>query len=331
MKNLRRWAVGFIVAVATWVGILGFQSQASAQTELTLEAAQLSLEELADGVYGVLAMSDFPPTDPAKTAICNGGIIVGSDGVLVIDPFQNEDLANLLFATVASLTDQPIRYVLNTHYHFDHSGGNAAAEALDYPIFGRGPIREFMLTRNLDLDPNPTPPSVVVNGMDELWLGDRTVQLIEFEGHSGGTDLVAYVPDVDVLVAGDLLFTQRIPYITDGNIRLWQDNLDQMATAYASATILPGHGDISSASDFDALKEYLEYLEAIALGWQEQGLSQEEAIAQTNLPEQYESYLAQALFTGNLETAYQQITLGQDDVASIEAYFAAQSPELQAL
>ncbi|MEO1093932.1 MAG: MBL fold metallo-hydrolase [Cyanobacteria bacterium J06638_28] len=333
MKHLRRWAITAIVTLATVVSLVSCQTHTAAQTEssLTLDSAGLTLEELAEGVYGLIASTDFPPADFETTGICNGAIIVGSDGVLVVDPFQSDTLAALMFETVATLTDQPIRYVVNTHYHFDHSGGNATAESLDYPIVGRGPIREFMLTRNLELDPNPAAPDVVVNGDSSLWLGDRQVQLAEFDGHSGGTDLVVYVPDVDVLITGDLLFTQRIPFIGDGSIRLWRSNLDGLAAIYADAKILPGHGPIGDRADLETLQDYLTYLEDLGLEWQAENLSEAAAIAQTTVDSQYADYLFQGLFQGNLEVTYQQITLGQEDVTSIQTYFAAQPPELQAL
>lgn len=331
MKQRHRWALGLVAALITWVCTVGVQAQVQKQADIRLERAGLTLEELADGVYGLIASTDFPPADPAVTAICNGGIVIGSDGVLVVDPFQNETLANLLFDTVATLTDQPIRYVVNTHYHFDHSGGNAAAEALALPVLGRGPIRDYMLTRNQEMDPNVTPPDVVVRGTGELWLGDRSVAIAEFDGHSGGTDLVAFIPDANVLIAGDLLFTERIPYLADGNIRVWQDTLDALATQYGDATILPGHGPVSDRASLAALKEYLTYLESLALEWRAADLAQEAAIAQTDLPEQYADYRFQALFPGNLEVAYQQITLGNDDAAAIQEYFKAQAPALKAL
>lgn len=336
MKYLRRWALVLAIALVTLTGVLGLQAPTPAQapesaaTELTLETAGLTLEELADGVYSLVASTDFPPANPITTAICNATIVIGSDGALVVDPFQSDELANLLFETVATLTDQPVRYVVNTHYHFDHSGGNAAAAALNYPIVGRGPIREFMLTRNLEQDPNATPPEVIVNGTGELWLGDRKVELAEFDGHSGGTDLILYVPDADLMVAGDLLFTERIPFAGDGNIRVWQETLAQLAANYPTATIVPGHGPISDRNSLVALQGFLKDLETLALGWKENGVSQEEALA-TPVPEKYASYGFQGLFPISLEAAYQQITLGNDSASAIQAYFQAQAPALQAL
>ena len=332
MKQLRRWALGFL-ALLTVAGLLTLHPRATAQaptaTPATLESAGLTLTELAEGIYGLIASTDFPPTNP-DLAICNGGIIIGSDGVLVVDPFQNETLGNLLFDTVATLTDQPVKYVVNTHYHFDHTGGNPAAASRQLPILGRGPIREFMLTRNAETDPNLTPPEVIIDGSWDLWLGDRTVQIREFDGHTGGTDLIAYVPDADALIAGDLLFNQRIPYMADGNLRTLQTTLDQLMADYPTATVLPGHGPVTDTAGMAELKTYLDDLEALALEWKAMGTSKEEALA-TPLPEQYSEFMFQALFPISLEVAYNQITLGEDDAASIQRYLAAQPKELQAL
>ncbi|WP_346290500.1 MBL fold metallo-hydrolase [Sphaerothrix gracilis] len=328
--KLRQWAIALVLILATLTGIISLQAPAPAQTQPTLESAELTLRELGEGVYGLIASTDFPPANPGA-AICNGGIVIGSEGVLVVDPFQSDDLADLMFETVATLTDQPIRYVVNTHYHFDHSGGNAAAAAKDYAILGRGPIREFMLSRNLEMDPNATPPGVIVNGEGEIWLGDRQVNFTEFDGHSGGTDLIVYVPDVDVLMTGDLVFNRRIPYLADGNIRTLQSTLEQLAADYSTARILPGHGPVTDRTGLDAFGSYLDDLAAFALSWEVQELSQAEAIAQTPLPDQYEDYLFQDLFPGNLEVAYQQLTLGYDDAAAIEQYFQAQASKLKAL
>ncbi|MBE9109378.1 MBL fold metallo-hydrolase [Nodosilinea sp. LEGE 07298] len=304
------------------------QAQETASTA-TLDSAGLTLEELGDGIYGLIASVDFPPVDPGM-AICNGGIVIGSDGVLVVDPFQSEALGDLLFETVATLTDLPVKYVVNTHYHFDHTGGNPAAASRQLPILGRGPIREFMLTRNGESDSNITPPEVVIDGAWDLWLGERQVQIREFEGHSGGTDAIVYVPDAKVLITGDLLFNQRIPYVADGNIRTWQATLAELIVDYSDALVLPGHGPVTDVAGLESFKTYLADLVALAEDWESAGTSEEEAVA-TELPAKYSDFLFQALFPSNLEAAYNQITLGQDDAASIQHYLATQPESVKAL
>lgn len=331
MKQLRQWVLGLLLVTLTAVGLIALQPRATAQasTPATLASAGLTLEELGDGVYGLIASVDFPPSDPSM-AICNGGIVIGSDGVLVVDPFQTEALGDLLFETVATLTDLPVKYVINTHYHFDHTGGNPAAASRQLPILGRGPIREFMLSRNGESDPNITPPEVVVNGSWDLWLGKRQVQIREFDGHTGGTDLVVYVPDAKVLIAGDLMFQERIPFVSDGNIRAWQATMANLIVDYSAALVVPGHGPVTDVAGLERFKTYLADLVALAEGWKSAGTSQEEAIA-TPLPEKYSSFLFQPLYSGNLEAAYNQITLGQDDAASIQQYLATQPEVVKAL
>jgi glyoxylase-like metal-dependent hydrolase (beta-lactamase superfamily II) len=314
MNRVRQWIVLLLATLVTCVGVIGWhnhsQAQSSPPPNLTLETAGLTLQKLGSGVYGLIASTDFPPKD-ANAAICNAGIVIGNDSVLAIDPFQNTALANLLFSTIKSLTNKPIRYVLNTHYHFDHTGGNPAAEAKGISIVGRGPIREFMINRNKDRDPNPTPPTLVVNSESTIWLGQRQVQLEKVEGHSGGTDLVAYVPDANVLFTGDILFNERIPFISDGNIRKWQSSLSQLITNYPTARLLPGHGPVSDRRGLEILKGYFDQLENLALIWKEQSLTKEQVLERfPEVPAPYKGYKFQGLYKGNLETAYQQITRG---------------------
>ncbi|MGQ9865296.1 MAG: MBL fold metallo-hydrolase [Pseudanabaenaceae cyanobacterium] len=285
-----------------------------AQTAPTLASAGLTLENLGNGAYALVADVDFPP--PEGRAICNGGFVVGSEGVLVIDPFHTPALANLLFDTVKTVTDKPIRYVLNTHYHFDHTGGNPAAVGRGIPIVGRGPIRELMNTRNRANDPNLRPPDVIINSDTEFWLGDRAVQVARVEGHAAGTDLVAYVPAAKVLYAGDMVFHERIPFLGDGNIRQWQGSLYRLMATYPEAKVVPGHGQVTDIKGLQAMQRYFSDLVNLALSWRAQNLTREQAIAQSSeIPAAYKNHRFQVFYAtgapglpGNLETAYDQIT-----------------------
>ncbi len=309
-----RYAIAIVLAITiAFLAVVGIHSTASVEAkdappalQAKLTEAGLTMEQVADGVYALIASTDYPPASP-KLAICNGGFAIGSDGVLVIDPFQTPALGDLMLEAVASVTDKPVRYVLNTHYHFDHTGGNPAAAAQGIPVVGRGAIREYIADRNKSLDPNPKLPDIVVNSETELWLGDRGVKVERVEGHSQGTDVVAYIPDAKVLFAGDMVFNQRIPYTADSDLRSWQGSLYRLIAQYPDAKVVPGHGPLTDVGGIKLQQAYFNQLERTAMGWKAQGLTKEEAIAQASqIPAAFSGYKFQGLYQGNLEKAYEQ-------------------------
>ena len=276
-------------------------------TTLSLQNAGLQLQEVAQGIYALVASTDFPPASPTF-AICNGGFIIGSDGVLVIDPFQTPELGNLMIAVVKSLTDKPIKYVLNTHYHFDHTGGNATFARLDIPVMGRGVIREYIQSGKNNTA-GVTPPTVIINSQTDLWLGDRLVRIERVDGHSAGTDLVAYVPDAKTLFTGDMVFNKRIPYTGDSDIRQWQGSLYRLIATYPEAKVVPGHGDVTDVTGLQAQQAYFSWLERTALEWKAQILSKEQVLEKfAKVPDAYKDFKFKAIYPLNLESAYEQFT-----------------------
>ena len=291
------------------------QPQIQAQTQpvetsvktTSLQAAGLQLQEVAQGIYALVASTDFPPLSPA-VAICNGGFVIGSEGVLVIDPFQTTELAELLISTVKSLTDKPIKYVLNTHYHFDHTGGNAAFVKREVPVMGRGVIREYIQSGKNNTA-GVTPPTVVINSQTDIWLGDRQIRIERVDGHSAGTDLVAYVPDAKVLFTGDMVFNKRIPYTGDSDIRQWQGSLYRLIATYPEAKVVPGHGDVTDVTGLQAQQAYFSWLERTALEWKAQILTKEQVLEKfAKVPDAYKDYKFKGLYSTNLESAYEQFT-----------------------
>jgi glyoxylase-like metal-dependent hydrolase (beta-lactamase superfamily II) len=273
----------------------------------SLQSAGLQLQEVASGTYALVASTDFPPASPAA-AIANGGIVIGSDGVLVIDTFQSSDLAELMIATVKSLTDKPIKYVLNTHYHSDHTGGNVTFVKQNIPVLGRGVIREYIQSGKGDTG-GVTPPTVIINSQTDLWLGDRQVRIERVDGHSAGTDLVAYIPDAKVLFAGDMVFNKRIPYTVDSDLRQWQGSLYRLIAVYPDAKVVPGHGDVTDVSGLQSQQAYFSWLERQALEWKAQILTKEQVLERfAKVPDAYKDYKFKGIYSLNLESAYEQFT-----------------------
>jgi glyoxylase-like metal-dependent hydrolase (beta-lactamase superfamily II) len=281
-----------------------------AQPKVDLQGAGLVLEQVADRVYALVGQGDIPPA--GEQTFVNAGFVIGSEGVMVIDTFPSPKYTELMFATIKSLTDKPIRYVLNTHFHPDHTGGNALPASQGIPIIGRGPIRELMAKANPEL----VPPNLVINSETDFWLGDRKVRVERVEGHAKGTDVIAYVPDAKVLFAGDMVFNQRFPYTGDGNIKNWQGSLYRLIVTYPDAKVVPGHGSVSDVSALRNQLAYFNFLEQLALSWKAQGLSKEQAIAQSQtIPDAYKDYKFQELYNGrplglqnNLDSAYDQFS-----------------------
>ena len=282
----------------------------SAETSIktvSLQNAGLQLQEIAQGIYALVASTDFPPASPA-VAIANGGIVIGSDGVLVIDPFQTPELGEMMISTVKSLTDKPIKYVLNTHYHSDHTGANSVFVKREIPVLGRSVIREYIQSGKNNTG-GITPPTVIINSQTDLWLGDRQVRIERVDGHSAGTDLVAYVPDAKVLFTGDMVFNKRIPYTADSDIRQWQGSLYRLIATYPDAKVVPGHGDVTNVTGLQAQQAYFSWLERMALEWKGQILSKEQVLEKfAKIPDAYKDYKFKAIYPLNLDSAYEQFT-----------------------
>lgn len=282
----------------------------SAETSIktvSLQNAGLQLQEIAQGIYALVASTDFPPASPA-VAIANGGIVIGSDGVLVIDPFQTPELGEMMISTVKSLTDKPIKYVLNTHYHSDHTGANSVFVKREIPVLGRGVIREYIQSGKNNTG-GITPPTVIINSQTDLWLGDRQVRIERVDGHSAGTDLVAYVPDAKVLFTGDMVFNKRIPYTADSDIRQWQGSLYRLIATYPDAKVVPGHGDVTNVTGLQSQQAYFSWLERMALEWKGQILSKEQVLEKfAKIPDAYKDYKFKAIYPLNLDSAYEQFT-----------------------
>jgi glyoxylase-like metal-dependent hydrolase (beta-lactamase superfamily II) len=330
MKMLKKLKIKYLLAfllaaIATVMSItLGHrwspanaqsQPQVQAQTPsaetsiktVSLQNAGLQLQEIAQGIYALVASTDFPPASPAL-AIANGGIVIGSDGVLVIDPFQTPELGEMMISTVKSLTDKPIKYVLNTHYHSDHTGANSVFVKREIPVLGRSVIREYIQSGKNNTG-GITPPTVIINSQTDLWLGDRQVRIERVDGHSAGTDLVAYVPDAKVLFTGDMVFNKRIPYTADSDIRQWQGSLYRLIATYPDAKVVPGHGDVTNVTGLQSQQAYFSWLERMALEWKGQILSKEQVLEKfAKIPDAYKDYKFKAIYPLNLDSAYEQFT-----------------------
>ncbi len=207
------------------------------------EQPPVEISEVADGLYIV--------TGPGG----NVGVRVTSEGVVVIDD-KFEDNYNDIVASISSVTNQPIRYVFNTHHHGDHTGSNVQFAALA-PILAHENVRTNILRND-----QPGAPSIVYTDQTAVYLGDATVEAIYMgRGHTDG-DSVIYFPDLGVVHMGDLSFGGAAPYIDFGNggsaleLMNTYDNILELDFD----TAIPGHGNVMTKADVAAFREAFQEL-----------------------------------------------------------------------
>jgi cyclase len=212
----------------------------------------------------------------------NAGFVIGDDGVVVVDTFVTADAAKQLLAEIRKLTQLPVKFVVNTHYHADHVGGNRVFA--DAVILAHRHVRGWIHPENLKLlgpDVKPEMKSFIdglvapTMGYDhavDLHLGSRAIQVRAFPGHTGG-DSVVIIPDAKVAFGGDLFWRNTLPNTIDASTKAWVGTLSTLAATYGDYTFVPGHGGLGTANDVSAFRDYLATLQTLVAEAHAQGKS----------------------------------------------------------
>ncbi|MFN3657827.1 MAG: MBL fold metallo-hydrolase [Pseudolabrys sp.] len=206
---------------------------------------KVSFDLIGPGLYAYTAEGDP-----------NSGVIVGDDGVMVIDAQATPAMASELIARVAKVTDKPIKYVLLTHYHAVRVLGASAFKGAELlasdmtrgMIVERGKqdmdseIGRFpRLFRAVETIPGLTWPTVTFPDQMSVWLGRREVRIMHVgRGHTAG-DVIAVVPDAGVVYSGDLVEYKSACYCGDAHFTDWPATLENLAELQANA-LVPGRG-----------------------------------------------------------------------------------------
>ncbi len=239
---------------------LGGQALAHSSTTTHLPFV---LKQIGPGVYAAI-------DGPEHKSGANSGFVIGDDGVLVVDSFFNLDAARSLVAEIHRLTPKPIRYIVNTHYHIDHTGGDQVLREAGAIIIAHRNVRGWVRINNITLlGDRITPelkarierlplPDLVTDKDLIIWLGSRKVVVQTVLGHTGG-DLTVYIPDAKVLFCGDLLWRKLPPNLIDGSAKEWAatDSMFIHAEDAAQVRFVPGHGDVANVRDVEDFRAYL--------------------------------------------------------------------------
>jgi glyoxylase-like metal-dependent hydrolase (beta-lactamase superfamily II) len=253
------------------------------------EPLPFTLKQVGPGVYAAI-------DGPEHEAGSNAGFVIGDDGVLVVDALFTPEAARALVGEIRRITPKPIRYLVNTHYHADHTGGDQVLRDAGAVIIAHRSVRGWVRVNNIALfGDRITPelkariealplPDVTTDKDLTLWLGSRKAVVRTVLGHTGG-DLTVFVPDAHVLFTGDMLWRKIPPNLIDGSVRQWlATDADFLAMRDAAeTTFVPGHGDVANAKDVADFRAYLIDLRRLVGEGRKVGLK-DDALAQSVAP-----------------------------------------------
>jgi len=242
------------------------------------------LKKIAENVY---AYEGAKTATPQNSYAANAGVVVGTDGVIVIDALISAKEGKRLLRDIRKITDKPVRYVVLTHAHLDHALGasvftEAGALLVSHELEraylerkGQGMLQkaaEFGLSKEDMAGTRIALPVITFTERLTLRLGGETVELIhQLPSHSTGSTLVL-LPRQKVLFTGDVLFTDFHPFLGEGDIPAWAKTLDAIQDMDL-IVIVPGHGPLSTKKDVAEMKDYILLFDAKARELAAQGLA----------------------------------------------------------
>jgi cyclase len=144
------------------------------------------------------------------------------------------------------------------------------------------------------------------SGTVHLHLGKREVVLFTLPGHTGG-DVLAYVPDANVLFMGDMGWRKTLPNLVDATVSDWITSLDKLLAQYPNAKFVPGHGEVATAAEIREFRDYLDDLRTRVKQAISDGLTIDQAKQQLKLPEKYKDFGFQNFAVPNVEDMYKEL------------------------
>ncbi len=198
----------------------------------------------------------------------NIGVSAGEDGVFVIDD-QFAPLTPRILAAIKAITDKPVRFLINTHWHFDHTGGNENLGKAGVVIVAQDNVRKRLSTKTpieffkSDYGPSPSAALPVITFKETLTFhlnGDEATAIHVANAHTDGDAIIRF-RNANVVHMGDTYFNGLYPFIdtgTGGSVKGVIAAADRtLAITDDTTKIIPGHGPLSSKAELRAYREML--------------------------------------------------------------------------
>ena len=217
----------------------------------------------------------------------NIGVSVGDDGVLIIDN-QFAPLTSKILAAVKALSDKPVKIVMNTHHHGDHTGGNENFGELGATIIAHDNVRKRLKEKS----PEVALPVITFNDELNIQINNEQVAIFHIDNAHTDGDALLYFTQSNVLHTGDTYFNGRYPYIdlksggsVDGYINAVKAGLMVIDD---NTKIIPGHGNLSNKAEYYVFLKMLETLKSNVLKAIANGNTEDEVANDASITKAYD-------------------------------------------
>ncbi len=245
-----------IILLSAAILSFGMLSAQNTENQNIIEVTQLS-----EGIYRLFVDN--------RVAVL---VQTGPDGALVVDAAY-ERTGEQLKEAISKLTDKPVKFLINTHLHGDHTGGNAAL-GKDAHIIAHPSVKDFLSQEQkrgentLPAAPLYARPDICIEGKTTLSFNGENVEILPLPGGHTRGDLIVYFPSAKVLQVGDLLFAGYFPYVdisNGGNPMIYLQNVEWILNNYPDEVkFVGGHGPVFTKQQMqehlNALKETVEVM-----------------------------------------------------------------------
>jgi cyclase len=255
----------------------------------------------------------------------NAGFIVGKEYVVVVDSLATVGLTRRFKEEIKKITDKPVRYLINTHHHGDHTYGNhvfAGATIISHDHCRRELTEARMMDPNLLNTIFPefdfrgiaaTPADITFDKELTLHMDGREVRLLHFGPGHTIDDIIVHLPDEGIIFAGDFIFLYSTPLGMEGSFAGWLKNLGAMAKLGAQ-TYVPGHGPVCGVEGLKQCRDYLVLVRREARKRFEKGMTVDEAAKDIDL-RQLKQWPNHERILLNLERLWREFR-GEDPIIS---------------
>lgn len=259
---------GLLVVLILGIGTSGLKAQIKENTNY-VDSLSLKIGDIKEELIKI--DDNYYVIRPYGIA-GNIGVFIGDTGVILVDD-QWAVLSKRIKELISTITNKPIKTIINTHYHFDHTNGNLSFGPEKIPIVSHKNARTRMSERqvmptfyNVVQKPYPVEslPTITFTDKSELHEGGESIELTYYKAAHTDGDIIVHFKNADIYHTGDIFVTYGLPHIDEaagGDIYGIIDATDKLLSqASEKAKFIPGHGPVCTKKE---LQEYRDLLTAV--------------------------------------------------------------------